>query len=190
MSKEAPEISVPIDCCVFDRCVQFLEYVALDKVDKFKIIPNEEVELRSAAKILSCAGLLELCDRHRGTFISRVRKEGISWKEVLKRNKSGECIIYVHGMIFDITRWLPEHPGGNKIIPKQALNKDATRMFEIYHAGPEPFEYLKEFYIGNILPEDEHNVPKSEIPPTSEFLKHLDCVTKWRLPKFTSHKSL
>ena len=45
-------------------------------------------------------------------------------------------------------RWLPEHPGGKSIIPEQALNMDAARMFEIYHSGREPFMFLQQFYIG------------------------------------------
>ena len=33
-------------------------------------------------------------------------------------------------MVLDVTRWLPEHPGGRTIIPKQALNLDCARFFE------------------------------------------------------------
>lgn len=29
--------------------------------------------------------------------------------------------------VLDVTRWLPEHPGGSRIIPKQALNLDCRR---------------------------------------------------------------
>ena len=47
-----------------------------------------------------------------------------------------------------LCRWLPEHPGGNSIIPKQALNVDGTVWFETYHASRKSFLYLEQFYIG------------------------------------------
>ncbi len=54
-------------------------------------------------------------------------------------------------------------------------------MFEIYHCGDEPFEYLKEFYIGELAVEDRRRVPPPNIPPSSEFLNYLASVTPWRL---------
>lgn len=35
------------------------------------------------------------------------------------------------GMVLDVTRWLPEHPGGSTIIPEQALNIECSRFFEV-----------------------------------------------------------
>ena len=34
------------------------------------------------------------------------------------------------GMLLDVRRWLPEHPGGSTIIPTQGLNHDCARFFE------------------------------------------------------------
>lgn len=42
------------------------------------------------------------------------------------------------GMVLDVTRWLPEHPGGRTIIPKQALNLDCARFFEARRPLPPP----------------------------------------------------
>ncbi len=39
--------------------------------------------------------------------------------------------------------WLPEHPGGSRIIPQQSLNLDCARFFELYHASRESFLYLQ-----------------------------------------------
>ncbi len=35
-------------------------------------------------------------------------------------------------MVLDVTRWLPEHPGGSRIIPAQSLNLDCARFFEVH----------------------------------------------------------
>lgn len=43
--------------------------------------------------------------------------------------------IVVDGMVLDVKRWLPEHPGGDRIIPAQSLNAEAARHFELYHSS-------------------------------------------------------
>lgn len=39
--------------------------------------------------------------------------------------------LILDGMVLDVGRWLPEHPGGASIIPKQSLNLDCARFFEV-----------------------------------------------------------
>eukprot|EP00955_Chlamydomonas_euryale_P039538 351451-Chlamydomonas_euryale.AAC.5 len=36
-----------------------------------------------------------------------------------------------HAQVLDIKSWLPEHPGGSSIIPRQSLNCDCARFFEV-----------------------------------------------------------
>ena len=49
-----------------------------------------------------------------------------------------------------------------QIIPRQALNYEAGRFFEVYHSSRESFTFLKHFYVGEIRPEDLNDVP---LPP-------------------------
>ena len=49
-----------------------------------------------------------------------------------------------------------------QIIPRQALNYEAGRFFEVYHSSRESFTFLKHFYVGEIRPEDLKDVP---LPP-------------------------
>lgn len=74
-------------------------------------------------------------ERRTGEFLSRLRE--YSFEEIRARNAAGECLLVVDGMVLDVTRWLPEHPGGATIIPGQALNIDSATMFEVYHASRE-----------------------------------------------------
>lgn len=39
--------------------------------------------------------------------------------------------LLLDGMVLDVGRWLPEHPGGATIIPAQALDCDCSRFFEV-----------------------------------------------------------
>ncbi|PWN97576.1 putative CYB2-L-lactate dehydrogenase [Tilletiopsis washingtonensis] len=56
----------------------------------------------------------------------------ISYDEVAKHNNSESCYVIVHGKVYDVTEFLPEHPGGSKIILKYA-GKDATEEYDPIH---------------------------------------------------------
>jgi hypothetical protein len=106
------------------------------------------------------------------------------------------CCVRLIAQVFDISRWLDEHPGGSTIIPEQALNMDCTVFFEIYHASRQSFLYLKEFYIGELAEEDLPLVPRppGNAEPSAAFMEQLRRVTPWRLKpeeltRYLMHKS-
>ncbi|EIM85014.1 uncharacterized protein STEHIDRAFT_81830 [Stereum hirsutum FP-91666 SS1] len=59
-------------------------------------------------------------------------QEKISGKVVAEHNTRESCWIIVHGNVYDVTEFLPEHPGGSKIILKYA-GKDATQEYDPIH---------------------------------------------------------
>ncbi|CAO3627328.1 unnamed protein product [Cunninghamella blakesleeana] len=56
----------------------------------------------------------------------------ISSQEVSKHNKKDDLWIVIHEKVYDLTSFLPEHPGGQKIILKYA-GQDATEAFDPIH---------------------------------------------------------
>ncbi|CAO3695462.1 unnamed protein product [Rhizopus stolonifer] len=56
----------------------------------------------------------------------------LSLEEVQSHNKKNDIWVIIHGKVYDLTSFLPEHPGGQKIILKYA-GKDATEAFEPIH---------------------------------------------------------
>ncbi|KAJ5773693.1 hypothetical protein N7457_008589 [Penicillium paradoxum] len=52
--------------------------------------------------------------------------------KVAEHNSKDSCWVIVHGKAYDVTEFLPEHPGGQKIILKYA-GKDATAEFDPIH---------------------------------------------------------
>ncbi|KAI0691914.1 FMN-dependent dehydrogenase-domain-containing protein [Cytidiella melzeri] len=53
-------------------------------------------------------------------------------QEVAEHSSRESCWIIVHGKVYDVTEFLPDHPGGSKIILKYA-GKDATAEYEPIH---------------------------------------------------------
>ncbi|KAM5348448.1 hypothetical protein ACJ41O_008272 [Fusarium nematophilum] len=61
--------------------------------------------------------------------------------EVAEHNSAKSCWVIVHGKAYDVTEFLPEHPGGQKIILKYA-GKDATEEYEPIHPPDTLDKYL------------------------------------------------
>jgi cytochrome b involved in lipid metabolism len=78
---------------------------------------------------LGLRSLHEHCQRRLGDAADRVRLYTLA--EVQAANAAGRCVLILDGMVLDVTRWLPEHPGGSSIIPAQALNLDCATFFEV-----------------------------------------------------------
>ncbi|TMW68374.1 hypothetical protein Poli38472_005842 [Pythium oligandrum] len=184
-------IEVDVDCLTFDRVLLYLEHEARNDDTEYQFDPQHAEELLTAANKLGCIGLQDVCKKRLGEFEARVRKEPIRWEEVQRRNNSGEIWLVMLGMVFDVTRWLPEHPGGSVIIPREAVNVDCTVMFEIYHSSRQSFRYLKQFYIGEIYEADLPLIPfSSSEKPSAGFVEELKEYTSWRItPSIPTFKS-
>uniref|UniRef100_A0A8C3NU66 Cytochrome b5 type B n=1 Tax=Cyanoderma ruficeps TaxID=181631 RepID=A0A8C3NU66_9PASS len=74
-------------------------------------------------------------------------------EEVAKRNSSREAWLVIHGRIYDVTRFLEEHPGGEEVLLEQA-GRDATESFEDVGHSTDAREMLKQYYIGEVHPND------------------------------------
>lgn len=64
------------------------------------------------------------------------------WKlaEVSKHKSEDSCWMVLHGKVYDITAFVPKHPGGRSIILKNA-GQDASEAFDSIH----PVEILEEY---------------------------------------------
>ncbi|NWI59508.1 CYB5B protein, partial [Calyptomena viridis] len=72
-------------------------------------------------------------------------------EEVERRNSNREAWLVIHGRVYDITRFLEEHPGGEEVLLEQA-GRDATESFEDVGHSTDAREMLKEYYIGDVHP--------------------------------------
>ena len=51
--------------------------------------------------------------------------------EVAKHNTPADCWVIINGKVYDVTSWVPKHPGGAMIYVRAGL--DCTSLFKAYH---------------------------------------------------------
>lgn len=68
--------------------------------------------------------------------------------EVALHANTTSCYSVVNGSVYDLTTWIPKHPGGERAI-KGICGKDGTDGFNGKHGGkPQPESTLASFKIG------------------------------------------
>jgi cytochrome b involved in lipid metabolism len=72
-----------------------------------------------------------------------------TWDEVRQHTSPGDLWLVIDKKIYDVSRWMDEHPGGPEILLQEA-GKDATNAFaeighSLYAEG-----LLKDYYLGDL----------------------------------------
>ncbi|GME23471.1 putative mitochondrial cytochrome protein [Neofusicoccum parvum] len=84
--------------------------------------------------------------------------------DVAEHSSKDSCWVIVHGRAYDVTEFLPEHPGGQKIILKYA-GKDATEEYEPIHPPDTLDKYLdKSKHLGEVDMNTVEQEEKAEDP--------------------------
>jgi len=75
---------------------------------------------------------------------------GITRAQVEMRNSKSACWSIIDGKVYDLTRWIGSHPGGESYI-LFICGKDGTSSFKAQHSGrPNPVARLVDFFIGDL----------------------------------------
>ncbi|KAH0619732.1 hypothetical protein JD844_000676 [Phrynosoma platyrhinos] len=93
--------------------------------------------------------------------------------EVAKRSTKEETWLVIRGRVYDVTRFLDEHPGGEEVLLEQA-GRDATESFDDVGHSMDAKEMLKQYLIGEVHPSDQK-------PDTSKP-EQLLFWTVWLIP--------
>ncbi|KAJ9649463.1 hypothetical protein H2201_004999 [Coniosporium apollinis] len=92
----------------------------------------------------------------------------LSGEEVTKHNSRESCWVIIHGRAYDVTEFLPEHPGGAKIILKYA-GKDASDEYDPIHPPDTLDKYLdKKFHLGEVDMNTVEQETKEDDPEEQE----------------------
>jgi cytochrome b5 len=109
--------------------------------------------------------------------------------EVARHSTEKDCWMVVNGLVYDVTSFLEEHPGGEDIMVDSS-GRDATREFEdVGHSG-EARAQLKELLIGALRePTEEELAIAAEEARTDPALAKAAAgssmgalVAKWMFP--------
>jgi len=82
-----------------------------------------------------------------------------SLKEVENHTDKKSCWIVIHDKVYDVTKFLEEHPGGEEVLLEQAA-KDATENFEDVGHSTDARTMMKDYLIGELNDEDKFNTPE------------------------------
>jgi cytochrome b involved in lipid metabolism len=79
------------------------------------------------------------------------QKRPISLEELKAHNKRRSCWVAIHGEVYDLTRYIVKHPGGDIILKGAGI--DATHLFTKsnkygHDHSNGAFEVLKQYHIG------------------------------------------
>ncbi|XP_064399084.1 cytochrome b5-like [Halichondria panicea] len=88
-----------------------------------------------------------------------------SWEEVNKHNNSESLWLVVHDIVYDVTKFMEEHPGGEEVLLEQA-GKDSTGSFEDVGHSPDAREMAESYRIGTVSQPASSKVPTKLTPDT------------------------
>jgi hypothetical protein len=84
-------------------------------------------------------------------MISTQSSVGFSQSQVEASNSSAKCWSIINDNVYDLTKWIKSHPGGQSAITF-LCGTDGTNAFLAQHRGqPNPFSRLASFYLGPFI---------------------------------------
>eukprot|EP00743_Colponemidia_sp_Colp-15_P006279 GILK01006755.1.p1 GENE.GILK01006755.1~~GILK01006755.1.p1 ORF type:complete len:471 (-),score=82.87 GILK01006755.1:292-1704(-) len=101
----------------------------------------------------------------------------VSAAEVMKHHTVEDCWVVIHGKVYDVTQFLPDHPGGVNVIAKNA-GRDATKAFDPIHPKDVLTALPAEAYIGDIDPSSVHLFSLHTSTPANEEASAMAVSTK------------
>ncbi|XP_026869109.2 cytochrome b5 [Electrophorus electricus] len=101
--------------------------------------------------------------------------------EVEERNSSKSTWIIINHKVYDVTKFLEEHPGGEEVLREQA-GGDATESFEDVGHSTDARDMSKSFLIGELHPEDRHKIAKPPEALVTTVQESSSSWSNWLIP--------
>lgn len=81
--------------------------------------------------------------------------------EVSKHNLSNDAWIIIHNKVYDVTKFLHQHPGGEEVVLEQA-GLDGTEPFEDIGHSSDAREMMEPYKIGELVEEERTKDEKKD----------------------------
>jgi len=96
-----------------------------------------------------------------------------TFAEVKEHNKPTDLWVVIHDKVYDVTKFLNEHPGGSEVL-EEAAGKNATKDFDDVDHSESAKEQLTNYYLGDIV--DEEKTEKSVACKSSNSANSRLCL--------------
>jgi cytochrome b involved in lipid metabolism len=97
----------------------------------------------------------------------------VTLEEVKKHTTRNSVWFVIHNKVYDVTKFMDEHPGGEEVLLEQA-GKNASEIFEDVSHSADAKDLMKTYLIGE-LPEHERTEEKVAKTSTStKITKNFD----------------
>jgi len=105
-----------------------------------------------------------------------------SLDEISKKNGKEGCWIVIHENVYDVTKFMEEHPGGEEVLLEQG-GKESTEVFEDVGHSTDARELLAQYKIGELTDEDKAKVKKvAEKSKFPEPTTGEGSIASWIIP--------
>ncbi|CAI5760181.1 unnamed protein product [Candida verbasci] len=97
------------------------------------------------------------------------------YDEIEKHKSHDDLWVVLNGKVYDISRYIDEHPGGEEVILDVA-GTDATEAFDDIGHSDEAHEILQKLYIGNLKGAKQVEVKRAQAYETSGSTINLPII--------------
>ncbi|KAJ8417710.1 hypothetical protein AAFF_G00225530 [Aldrovandia affinis] len=101
-------------------------------------------------------------EKTNGEAVSESNVKYHTLEEIKLHNTSKDTWLIIHDKVYDITRFMEEHPGGEEVLLEQA-GADATESFEDVGHSTDAREMLEQYLIGEVHMDDRKNQSAKDI---------------------------
>ncbi|XP_038662324.1 cytochrome b5 [Scyliorhinus canicula] len=108
----------------------------------------------------------------------------ITMEEVNTHSSCKSTWLVLHDKVYDVTKFLEEHPGGEEVLFEQA-GGDATESFEDVGHSSDARDMLKQYFIGELDLADRRKENSKDVLITTSS-SHSSWWTNWLIPAFAA----
>ncbi|XP_033104294.1 cytochrome b5-like isoform X2 [Anneissia japonica] len=87
-------------------------------------------------------------------------------EEVKEHNNGNSLWLVIHDKVYDVTKFIDEHPGGEEVLLEQA-GGDGSESFEDVGHSSDARELMEDYYIGDLVEEDKGKGSAKPVNPAS-----------------------
>lgn len=103
-------------------------------------------------------------------------------EEVKAHKDSKSTWLIIHDKVYDVTKFLDEHPGGEEVLLEQS-GGDATEAFEDVGHSTDARDLMKDYLIGELHPDDRSGKSyQTNTGPLGKEISSRNNWTGWLIP--------